>query len=46
VTSIEFNDYVYRNVILNGSLLKKQFEGKVIIDDPNAKAILPVFSTE
>ncbi len=40
VTSIEFNDYLYHNVTLNGSLLKKQFNGKVIVDDPNAKATL------
>lgn len=40
VKSIEFNDYLYRNVVLNGSLLKKQFTGKVIIDDPNVKATL------
>jgi hypothetical protein len=40
VNSIEFNDYVYRNVTLNGSLLKKQFEGKIYVDDPNAKATL------
>jgi len=40
VASIEFNDYLYRNVTLNGSLQNKQFMGKVLVDDANAKATL------
>ncbi len=43
VEQIVFNDYNYRNVTLNGKLLKKEFNGEAIIDDPNAKATLNGF---
>ncbi len=43
VMSIEFNDYLYRNVTLNGKLQQKQFTGEAIVDDPNAKAVLNGF---
>jgi hypothetical protein len=43
VEQIFFNDYNYRNVTLNGKLLKKEFNGEAIIDDPNAKATLNGF---
>ncbi|HEX5668953.1 MAG TPA: translocation/assembly module TamB domain-containing protein, partial [Chitinophagaceae bacterium] len=43
VEQIVFNDYNYRNVTLNGKLLKKEFNGEAIIDDPNAKATINGF---
>ena len=43
VMSIEFNDYLYHNVTLNGKLQQKQFTGEAIVDDPNAKAVLNGF---
>ncbi len=43
VSQIEFNGYNYRNVVLNGKLVKKQFTGEVIVDDQNAKATLNGF---
>ena len=43
VMTIEFNNYLYHNVTLNGKLQKKQFTGVAVVDDPNAKAVLNGF---
>lgn len=43
VDQIAFNGYNYRNVVLNGRLLKKEFTGEAIIDDVHAKATLNGF---
>lgn len=37
VVSIEFNDYLYRNIDLKGLITHQKFDGSVIIDDPNGK---------
>lgn len=43
VMTIEFNNYLYHNVSLNGKLQQKQFTGEAIVNDPNAKAVLNGF---
>jgi len=43
VEQIMFNNYNYHNVVLNGKLLKKEFNGEAVVDDPNAKATLNGF---
>ncbi len=37
---IDFNDYRYHNIVLKGSLNKKQFDGFASIDDPEAELSL------
>ena len=37
VNSVEFNNYNYRNLILNGDFEKKLFIGHFSLDDPNLK---------
>ncbi|MBS1744356.1 MAG: translocation/assembly module TamB domain-containing protein [Bacteroidetes bacterium] len=37
IKQIEFNDYNFRNIELNGKFEKKQFNGHLTIDDPNLK---------
>ncbi len=35
ISSLEFNNYTYTNIITNGTFQKKYFSGEVKIDDPN-----------
>lgn len=35
IKSIDFNDYTYTNIIANGTLQKKYFNGELEINDPN-----------
>ncbi len=35
ITSLDFNNYTYTNIITKGTLQKKYFNGEVKIDDPN-----------
>ncbi len=35
IASIEFNNYTYSNIIANGNLQRKSFNGELEIDDPN-----------
>ena len=35
ISSIEFNDYTYTNIVTNGTFQKKYFSGEVKINDPN-----------
>jgi hypothetical protein len=35
ISSLEFNDYTYQNIVTNGTFQKKAFSGEVKIDDPN-----------
>ncbi len=37
ISSINIKDYLYSNILLEGSFNKKLFEGQVSLDDPNAK---------
>jgi hypothetical protein len=37
IDSIEINQYQYRNIDLNGDIKNKQFDGRLIVDDPNLK---------
>jgi uncharacterized protein YkuJ len=43
VRQIEFNNYNYQNVTLNGKLLRKEFTGTATVDDPNVRATLNGF---
>ena len=40
VKSIDFNDYTYKNIDINGTFLKKLFNGKLNISDSNLAASL------
>ncbi len=35
ISEITFNQYHYRNINTHGTLSKKQFSGKLLVDDPN-----------
>jgi hypothetical protein len=35
ISSLEYNDYTYSNIITNGTFQKKYFNGEIKIDDPN-----------
>lgn len=35
VTELGLNDYLYHNIYTKGTLAKKQFDGELLIDDPN-----------
>lgn len=35
ISSIEFNNYTYTNIVTNGTFQKKYFSGEIKIDDPN-----------
>ncbi|TAH09340.1 MAG: hypothetical protein EAZ13_00930 [Sphingobacteriia bacterium] len=35
ISSIDFNNYTYTNIIANGNLQRKSFNGELEIDDPN-----------
>lgn len=37
IDSIEINKYQYRNIDLNGDIKNKQFDGRLMVDDPNLK---------
>lgn len=37
IDSIEINNYYYRNIDLNGDIENKQFDGHLVVDDPNLK---------
>lgn len=37
IKKVEFKDYTYRNIDLQGSLSKGLFSGNLVADDPNAK---------
>lgn len=37
IASIEYNDYLYRNIELQGLLTHQKFDGSVRIDDPNGR---------
>ncbi len=40
VKSIEFNNYDYQNILVNGTIAKKKFNGKLISNDSNLDAKL------
>ncbi len=35
ISSLEYNEYKYRNITTNGTLQKRYFSGEIKIDDPN-----------
>ena len=35
IHSLEFSNYTYKNITINGTFIKKQFKGKLDINDPN-----------
>lgn len=35
IKELGINDYAYQNIITHGTLAKKQFEGTLLVDDPN-----------
>ncbi len=35
ISSLEYNNYTYTNIITNGTFQKKYFKGEIKIDDPN-----------
>jgi hypothetical protein len=35
ISSLEYNNYTYTNIVTNGTFQKKSFSGEVKIDDPN-----------
>ncbi len=37
IGSLEFNDYQYRNIGLQGLLTFQKFDGNIVIDDPNGR---------
>ncbi len=37
IDSFDVNNYLYRNMALNGNMENKQFDGSLLIDDPNLK---------
>jgi hypothetical protein len=37
ITSFDFNRYRYTNVTVNGTFIKKYFDGAVVVNDPNLK---------
>lgn len=37
ISSFEINDYIYKNIVLDGGFFDKRFDGSVSIDDPNLR---------
>ncbi len=37
IDSVGFNDYIYRNITLQGKVTEKKWDGKVVVDDENIK---------
>ncbi|MDR2962094.1 MAG: translocation/assembly module TamB domain-containing protein [Bacteroidales bacterium] len=37
VQSIDFNDYTYSNIILNGTYTNTKYDGNVVVNDPNVR---------
>lgn len=40
VNQIDYNNYSFRNIILEGNLVNKNIQGNVNIEDPNAQALV------
>ncbi len=40
ISSLEFNNYTYQNILVNGAVAKKKFNGELLADDPNLAAHL------
>jgi hypothetical protein len=40
ISSLEFNNYTYQNILVNGAVAKKKFNGEFLADDPNLAAHL------